>query len=302
MSEFHKPVLLKETLAFLSVQPGGRYLDATLGDAGHTLAILAEGGQVLGLDQDPAAVAFSRKRLVFACPPSAFSWKLVQGNFAHLKRIVKENGFSPLSGILFDLGVSTRQIKESGKGLSFAQDEPLDMRLSPELAITAAELINRLGQKQLMALFADFGEEPQAAKIARELVAARQRKPFTTSLELAKFIFKIKGRSRSAKIHPATQVFQALRIAVNGELANLELALPQALDCLAPGGRLAVISFHSLEDGLVKRFFQAESQANRLKELTVKPVSPGPEEIKNNPSSRSARLRACEKNNELPKK
>lgn len=288
MAKIHKPVLLKETLDFLHIKKGKKYIDATLGGAGHAEAILKKGGHLLGLDCDPEALAFSRKRLVSACPPSAFSWRLTQGNFAHLKSIASQFGFSQVAGILFDLGVSTLQLESPDKGFSFGQDSPLDMRLDPSLGITAADLINHLSPKELKKLFQEFGQEPYALKIAQVICEER---PIKSTRELAQIISQVRPRGRK-KIHPATQVFQALRIAVNSELENLQEALPQAADLLKKDGRLVVISFHSLEDKIVKNFFKNQK---KLIILTKKPVRPSPSEVRQNPRSRSARLRAAQK-------
>jgi 16S rRNA (cytosine1402-N4)-methyltransferase len=294
MKKFHEPVLLEETIDLLKVRKGKKYLDATLGGGGHAEAILKKGGQVLGCDCDPEALVFSRKRLVPACPPSACSWKLVRGNFAHLKLIAQTAGFDQVAGILFDLGVSAHQLLTPGRGFSFTDDTCLDMRMDPSLGVTAADLLAALSQKELAQLLVKFGEEPQARKVAAEIVKKRRQKPIKTGRELASLVGQTLGRPRG-KTHPATRVFQALRIAVNDELTSLRETLPQTSDLLEKGGRLVVISFHSLEDRIVKNFFKEADFQGILKILTKKPLVPDRNEIKENPASRSAKLRAAER-------
>jgi len=294
MKSFHKPVLLKEAVEFLKVKKDGVYIDATLGGGGHTEAILKKGGEVLGIDCDPEALAFSRERLVSACPPSAFSWKLVQGNFAHLKKIVHRSNFPKVAGILFDLGVSTHQLKKTQRGFSFQEDSFLDMRMDPELGVTAFDLVNRLSRKELERLFFEFGEEPEAKRVAEKICQVRRQKLIETTGALAGVIEKAKKR-KTRRNHPATQCFQALRIAVNTELENLKEVLPQALEVLESGGRLVVISFHSLEDRLVKRFFIEEEKKGNLLILNKKPITPSEKEVWENRYSRSAKLRTAEK-------
>ncbi len=276
----HQSVLLSEALGFLQVKPGGRYIDATYGGGGHTREILSRGGQVLGLDVSPQAVEAADQ------DPNL---KLVQGNFSRIAGIAGEKGWNEVDGILFDLGISSDEL-EQVPGMSFRRDEPLDMRLDPSLGVTAADLINALPESKLVELFETFGDEHYGRPLAAAIKQARQQKKIETSGELVQIIERVK-RSKFERVHPATQVFQALRIAVNDELDTLQQALPQADSLLKVGGRLVVISFHSGEDRIVKNFLKSSD----LKSLTDKPVIPGPEEVATNPRSRSAKLRAAEK-------
>lgn len=300
----HIPVLYEEVLAGLQVRPGGRYVDATLGAGGHATGILqasAPDGQLLGLDADPDAVSYAREKLRHF-GQRAVLWV---GNFRHLGTVASALSFAQADGILMDLGLSSRQLEDAARGFSFAHEGPLDMRMDPGQRQTAADLVNTLPQEALADLLWRYGEERHSRRIARAIVAAR---PVSRTDELAELVARIVGRRD--KIHPATRTFQALRIAVNQELDALEAALPQARDILRPGGRLAVIAFHSLEDRLVKQFFRREStdclcppevpvcscehQAT-LKEITRKPIRPPAAEVAQNPRSRSARLRVAER-------
>lgn len=300
----HIPVLYDEVLAGLQVQPGGRYIDATVGAGGHAAGILeasAPDGQLLGLDADPEAVAYARERLRGFGQRAAF-WV---GNFRHLGTVARALDFTNVDGILMDLGLSSRQLQDAMRGFAFGQEGPLDMRLDPSRGQTAADLVNTLPERKLADLLWRYGEERHSRRIARAIVAAR---PVTRTDELAELVARILGRRE--KIHPATRTFQALRIAVNEELDALEEALPQARDLLQPGGRLAVIAFHSLEDRLVKQFYRTESKdclcppevpicscdhRATLKEVTRKPIRPSNQEVARNPRSRSARLRLAER-------
>lgn len=289
MEGFHKPVLLKEAIEFLNVKPGKKYIDATVGGGGHTAAILRKGGTVLGIDTDPEAVRFAKEFLAAEVSIFNSQFSIVQGNFKDIEKIAKENKFFPVAGVLYDLGLSSYQLEQSGRGFSFQKEEPLDMRADPDLKVTAADLIHGLSENELYKLFKKFGEEQRARAIARVVVQQRAVSPIRTSKELADLIT---GYSGGRRIHPATRVFQALRIAVNDELNSLESSLPQALELLEPKGRLVVISFHSLEDRIVKRAF-----SNFLEGiiLTKKPVTPTSREVLQNPRARSAKLRAIEK-------
>ncbi len=290
---FHKPVLLKEAIEFLNVRAGEKYIDATVGGGGHSAAILKAQGEVLGIDCDPEAIKSAREYLSSACPNT--SWQLARGNFKDLKDIAIAYGFTPVAGILFDLGVSSYQLETAERGFSFNLEGPLDMRMDPALKVTAADLVNGLTQTELGELFFKFGEERYARRIARAICRERQLKPITTCDELARIILRVRRRGRFDRTHPATRCFQALRIAVNDELNNLKAALPQALKMLKPAGRLVVISFHSLEDRIVKNFLKLAAGEGKLEILTKKPIRPTAEEIKTNPRSRSAKLRAGEK-------
>lgn len=261
---YHIPVLLKEALEALDVKPGKKYIDCTYGGGGHTRAIEKAGGIVLTIDQDPDAQA------------------AVLENFAHLKNIAQRTGFSPVAGILFDLGVSSHQLETPQRGFSFNLDAPLDMRMS-QVGPSAADLVNVGSEKELANLFWKFGEERASRAIARAIVANR---PVKTTNQLAQIILRVRHKTAGDRTHPATRVFQALRIAVNDELTSLEEALPQAVDLLEPGGRLVVISFHSLEDRIVKNFLK-----------TGRLIKPTAEEIKSNPRARSAKMRVYEKIN-----
>ncbi len=283
MSEIvHKPVLLREVLDLLQVAPGKRYIDATLGEGGHALAIVQRGGIVLGIDQDPRILEQANRHL-------GNKAVLIQGNFKEIDRIAHENRFTEVDGILMDLGISSWQLEKSGRGFSFQRDEPLDMRADSTLTVTAADLLNGLSQDELEKLFQKYGEEERAKSFAASVVRARSLRPFRTTFDLVRVIEKaVRKRER---IHPATKIFQALRIAVNDEIENLRSALPRAFEVLGAEGRMVVISFHSLEDREVKRFFGVLEGENRGIVLTDKPIRPTAEEIAENPRARSARMR-----------
>ncbi|MDM7999437.1 MAG: 16S rRNA (cytosine(1402)-N(4))-methyltransferase RsmH [Dehalococcoidia bacterium] len=301
----HTPVLLHTTVELLNVRPGGRYADATVGTGGHAEAILRiclPGGLLLGIDADPKALEVARQRLA----PHGDAVTLVNDNFRHLETICRTNGFYPVDGILFDLGLSSLQLEDRDRGFSFMFDAPLDMRFSPTQKTTAATILNSYAEKDLAALLWDYGEERHSRLIARRIVSMR---PVTSTRQLVEAIESIPGMT-SGRIHPATRTFQALRIAVNRELDNLAEALQQTVRILAVGGRLAVISYHSLEDRLVKRFMQQESKAclcppqvlsctchhiPTLRLITRKPITPPEDEIRRNPRSRSAKLRVAER-------
>lgn len=302
----HIPVLFQEALATLSPQPGGKYIDATLGGGGHAEGILdasSPSGILLGLDANPTAIRRTQERL------ARFGDRvtLVHSNFRTLKDVAIHHGFTEVDGILFDLGLSSHQLDDPDQGFSFQEEGPLDMRLDFTQGETAADVINRLDAQELADILYQYGEERRSRRIARAIVAAR---PIYTTARLAEIISKAVGGRRGARKHPATRSFQALRIFVNDELGALEGVLPQALDLLRSGGVLAVISFHSLEDRIVKRYFRYESQncvcppelpvcqcdhKARIAELHRKGVPPTTEEIASNPRSRSARLRAARK-------
>jgi len=302
----HIPVLLEEALQTLAPRSGGRYIDATLGGGGHAEAILeasAPEGRLLGLDADPRAIARVQQRLARFGPRAI----LVQTNFRNIAAVARAQHFQPVDGILFDLGVSSYQFDEAGQGFSFSQEGPLDMRMDPEAGPSAADLVNTLEADDLADILYRYGEERRSRRIARAIVANR---PIATTTQLAEVVLKAIGRRPGARLHPATRTFQALRIAVNDELGALEAALPQALDLLKPGGVLAVISFHSLEDRIVKHYFRQESRdcicpphtpvctcghKARIKEIHRKGLTPSPDEIVRNQRSRSARLRAARK-------
>lgn len=288
MADFHTPVLLKETIDYLKIKPGGKYIDATVGGGGHAAAILKLGGKLLGIDCDPEAIKAARKCLASACPDTF--WRLARGNFKDLGQIAKDNSFSKVDGILFDLGVSGRQLETARRGFSFSLEGPLDMRMDPALTVTAADLVNGLTKNELAELFKKFSDEPRAAIIAGDIVRARKLKLIETCGQLVNIVGAGRGR-----LHPATRIFQALRVAVNDELNNLSQTLPQAVGLLKPGGRLVVISFHSGEDRIVKNFLKEQKARRNLIIINKKPIRATTAEITANPKSRSARLRVGEK-------
>lgn len=290
--KFHTSVLLKEAIDGLEIEPGEKYIDCTLGGGGHAEEILKRGGIVLGIDCDEEAIDYVGKNLTNL--PNGTNLKLAKGNFKDLEEIAVKNGFEKVSGILFDLGVSTHQLLTTERGFSFQSDSLLDMRMDQELAVKAADLVNGLNEGELYELFIKLGEEHHAWAIARALVCERALKSIKTGRELAQIVGGVRGlRNLRGKLHPATKVFQALRIAVNDELNNLKEALPQAWELLEKKGRLVVISFHSLEDRIVKNFFKEQEQKGKLEILTKKPIAPSSEEIMGNQKSRSAKMRVA---------
>jgi 16S rRNA (cytosine1402-N4)-methyltransferase len=303
----HTPVLLDEVLAGLSVRPDGRYCDATFGRGGHTAAILGvlgPAGRLVAIDRDPEAIRAGRQR--FAAEARL---TLVQGSFGSLEERVRAAGFEgELDGVLLDLGVSSPQLDEAARGFSFMQDGPLDMRMDNESGQSAAQWLAKAGEREIADVIRGLGEERFARRIARAIVAARAEAPITRTAALAALVAEAVPTREPGK-HPATRTFQAIRIHVNGELDALESALPQAVRLLAPGGRLCVISFHSLEDRIVKRFIRREEQGDpvyaglpnvpvharaRLKRVGGA-VMAGEAEVRANPRARSAVLRAAER-------
>lgn len=311
MFDFHTPVLLNEIVEYLNIKKGKKYIDATIGGGGHTAAILHRGGIVLGIDIDADAIGYTKKHFaaelkIKSLPAQAGeNLKIVQGNFKDIDVIAREHGFDKVDGILFDLGMSSWQIEKSGRGFSFQKDELLDMRADPNLKVTAADLINGLTTKELYELFTKFGEEKFSRRIAECVTKRRRVAPIKTTKQLADIVSEVYANVRGyqrgrTRIHPATRVFQALRIAVNDELRNLRDALPKTINLLVPDGRLVVISFHSLEDRIVKDFMRMyanedESGVNKLRILTNKPVRPTAEEIEKNPRARAAKMRTAVK-------
>jgi len=303
----HVPVLLEETIEHLNPKAGGVYVDATLGGGGHSEEILKRADcRVVGLDQDEDALNHAAKRLAL------FGDRFipVKSNFRNIKKVVYRLGFDAVDGVLMDLGVSSFQLDNPLKGFSFQHDGPLDMRMDPQNPKTAADVINTYPEKELIRIFYEYGEERYAPQIARAIVKRREKKPFTSTLELAEEIIRaVPAKARREK-HPARRVFQAIRIEVNDELRSLEEGLVGAVEVLKPGGRIVVITFHSLEDRLVKNFFRREEnpcvcpkdfpacvcgKKPRLKVITKKPVVPSREEIEKNRRAHSAKLRAVEK-------
>jgi 16S rRNA (cytosine1402-N4)-methyltransferase len=301
----HIPVLLNEVIEALNVQPGYKYVDCTLGLGGHAQAILdrsGPAGQLLGIDADPAALNLAREKLSNYPNPIIF----INDNFVNLEAICRKNNFMPVDGILFDLGVSSMQLDSAERGFSFKGEAELDMRFSPEQSVTAMKLVNTLPEKELSRIIWEYGEEGRSRQIANLIVKNR---PVTDTRKLVQVIEQATG-AQHGKIHPATRTFQALRIAVNSELENLEKALNQTINCLAPGGRLVVISYHSLEDRIVKQFMKHESSecicpsdvpvcvCNHVPSLRLiekKIITPGDSELRKNPRSRSAKLRVMER-------
>ncbi len=292
----HHPVLLTEVLEYLAPRPGAVYCDGTVGGGGHAEALLtasAPDGALLGVDRDGEALAVAAERL----RPFGARVRLVQGDYRDLAALARAAGLGPFAGILLDLGVSSLQLDDPARGFSFGREGPLDMRLDRAgRGPTAGDLLRRLPWHALEAILREYGEERWARRIARALVAARARAPMTTTTELADLVARaIPRRAWPPRIHPATRTFQALRIAVNRELEGLEGALEGAAALLAPGGRLAVISFHSLEDRAVKTAFRRLAAAQEFALLTRRPVTPAAGEVAANPRARSAKLRVLQR-------
>ena len=301
----HIPVMLEACMRLMDPQPGGKYADGTLGAGGHSEAILkasSPDGKLISFDLDPVAIAIARERL----EPYGDRVRIIQDSYVNLGRYAEENS---LDGFIVDLGVSSMQLDRQDRGFSFLQDGPLDMRCSPEQPLTAADLVNQLPEEELARILWLYGEERKSRQIAAMICAERERNKIVTTAQLRDVILSAAGNSRE-KIHPATRSFQAIRIAVNGELDAVEAVLPAAVKALKPGGRLLVISFHSLEDRIVKNYFKTESKdclcppgqpvctcghKAVLRELTRHPVTADDEEIKLNPRARSAKLRASVK-------
>ncbi len=301
----HIPVLVQEAIETLAVQPGGRYIDCTLGAGGHAVTILdrsSPGGQLLGIDADLEAIETAKARL----EAYSSSILLVNENFINLEAICIKYDFLPVHGILFDLGLSSLQLNSRDRGFSFQHDAPLDMRLNSSQELTAADIINTSSEAELAHLIKTYGEEGHSHQIAHRIV---QERPIKTTLQLVRVIEQASG-GRRGKLHPATKTFQALRIVVNHELENLETALKQAINLLGFEGRLLVISYHSLEDRIVKQVMQQESKdcicppsipicvcghRARLRLINKRVITPSPAEVKFNPRSRSAKLRAAER-------
>ncbi|MFY9189048.1 MAG: 16S rRNA (cytosine(1402)-N(4))-methyltransferase RsmH [bacterium] len=292
MTFLHEPVLLQEVLSYLACQPEEVYIDCTVGGAGHAAAMLDRSsptGRLLGIDQDEAALAAAAKRL----QPYGKRVQLTKGNFRCLDEIWQTSGLGAPLGVLFDLGVSSPQLDEKERGFSYQEDAPLDMRMDPKQAVTAATLINTLPERELAQIISQYGEERWAVRIAKFIGQRRQQQPITTTAQMVDVIkAAIPAAARRRGPHPARRTFQALRIAVNDELAALRKGLEAAGRILAPSGRLCVISFHSLEDRIVKHTFRSWAQEGGFTVLTKRPVVPSPEEAKENPRARSAKLRA----------
>lgn len=306
----HVPVMVREVIDYLNCLPGKTYVDGTLGGGSHAQAIMeaiGPSGRLIGIDRDPDAIAYAGKSLRRFKP----NIQIFHDNFTHLPQILSRLHTTGVDGILLDLGLSLYQLEGSGRGFSFMRDEPLDMRMNPEQGHTAAAIVNRLSGKDLADLIAEYGEEPWAVRIAKSIVAARRRQEIRSSLQLAEVVEKaVPARHRRGRIHPATRTFQAIRIAVNQELEALEEFLDEAVNLLNPGGRLCILSFHSLEDRIVKERFKALARGctcpphfpmcvcgktPQVSILTKKPARPGPAEVQANPMARSGRLRVAER-------
>ncbi len=291
-SSYHKPVLVEEVVHYMAPKPSGTYIDATFGGGGHTRALLTQqpACKVIGVDWDKTAIEQN-------APPIEQEFgqrfKAIWGSFSQLGLLLKRHQIGQVDGILADFGTSTYQIFQK-PGFSFAHDTALDMRMSPaHQRYTAYHLVNKASEEELAYIIHEYGEEPQSRRLARALIEARRIRPIKTTGQLADIIASVIGRNPRSRIHPATRVFQAFRIAVNHELDNIRALLSQSLTVLAPQGRLVCISFHSLEDRLVKNFLRDHRHDFNL--LTAKAVKATPEEIRYNPSARSARLRAGER-------
>lgn len=291
----HIPVLQKEVLDFLDPKPNENFIDCTVGGGGHAISILKAtglGGKVLGIDWDREMI----KSLRLATQNTEFQNILVLAcdNYSNLKEIVKKNNFGPIHGILFDLGLSTWHLEKSGRGFSFKNDEPLDMRYNPDVSVLKArDILNSWSENEIAKIFEEYGEERFAKKIAKKIVEQREISPIKSTFQLLKIIkMAVPSWYCHGKINFATRTFQALRIAVNSELENLKEVFPRALEVLEPNGRLVVISFHSLEDRIAKIFFKEKGREGLVRILTKKPVRPTQKEIKSNPRARSAKLRA----------
>lgn len=316
VSPRHIPVLVDEAIAGLQVSLNQKYIDATVGDAGHAEAIIKKGGRLLAIDADPDAIKRAKARLKKVCslgdriarpvryeavsgparrrmlsghPQEPVTFAI--GNFKNLIFIARKHGFEEVAGIIFDLGVSANQLESPEKGLSFAVEGPLDMRLDPTLGLTAKEIINEKSEEALYEIFTRNAQEELARPIAKAIVSARRLKPILTTLELARICKEVTGGKTGSKLHPATKVFLALRIEVNAEIENLKVGLNQAIALLKPGGRLAVVSFHETEDRIVKLKFKQSAAQGQGEILTRKPIVPSRKEAESNPRSRSAKLR-----------
>lgn len=292
MSNYHKSVLLKEVINYLKIEPGQKYIDATLGGGGHAFEIASKGGIVLGIDADQDAIDYVSERIKHE-KSGISSITLIKSNFRYIDEIASNNNFNQVSGIIFDLGVSGHQLDTAERGFSFAFDGKLDMRMDQSLQVTAADLLKVLTKGELYELFTKFGEERYAYRIAKNIVESRRVKPIETTSELLGLVRMSTGRIEINST--AARIFQALRIAVNDELFSIEEALVKSLNVLSKNGRIIVISFHSLEDRIVKQVFREWSNRKIGSVLTNKPVLPDKEEIIANTRSRSAKMRVFEK-------
>lgn len=302
----HIPVLLAPVLDLLAETPGTRFVDATLGGGGHSQALLARRPDIrlLGLDRDPAAIAAATERL----RPFGDRLTAVQATFSSLEQVVHDHGWSQIDALLMDIGVSSPQLDLPERGFSFRFDGPLDMRMDPSHGPTAADLLNTLPERELADILYRYGEERRSRQVAAEIVRRRRERPWARTGELAELLERVVGRAHQHGLPPATRCFQALRIAVNDELGELERTLRQAVRLVAVGGRIAVITFHSLEDRIVKQFFREQAasctcppglpvcvcgKVSTLRILTPKPLTASEQELQDNPRAACAKLRAA---------
>ena len=291
--QWHKSVLLKEAIKLLKVVPGGRYVDATLGTGGYSQEILKKGGRLLSIDLDPEMIKLTKQRFKNL---SGDSWEIVQDNFINIGKICKEKNHLPLQGVIFDLGISSLHYKDLKRGFSFKGEGKLDMRLDPKQKITAAAILEQISKEELENILLRLVQEKLAKKIASAIIRGRQKNRLKNPRDLAQIVRQVYEKEGiRTKRDPATKLFLALRILVNKELENIKKGLRESLKILAPQGRLVVVSFHSGEDRIVKKFFQSKKQKNKLVVLTKRPIYPSFKEKASNPLSRSARLRAGEK-------
>jgi 16S rRNA (cytosine1402-N4)-methyltransferase len=290
MNKYHTSVLLQEVLTTLSIKTGGFYIDGTLGGGGHALSILEKGGRILGIDQDQEALDFARERLSTEGFKEKEDFWIAKANFSQIDVVAGQMGRDSVDGILLDIGVSGHQLDSLERGFSF-RGGPLDMRMDKEQSVSARELVNGLTKGELEELFMRFGEEPRAKQYASAIVEARKHAP----LENAQDLVRIIGGRMGDGAHPATKVFQALRILVNDELNVLHIVIPKAFDLLAQNGRLAIITFHSLEDRIVKQAFNELVELGKGSLVNEKPIVPTEEEVLLNKRSRSSKLRVIEK-------
>jgi len=285
----HRPVMVKKVVKILTPKPDGIYVDATIGLGGHSeeiLNLIGPEGKLIGIDRDNEALKAVHKRL----PNKRVVFK--KGNFSEMEKLLYQDGISEVDGIFFDLGVSMAQLKDPERGFSFTSGRRLDMRMDRNQEVSAWDIVNRYPEKELERILREFGEERLSRKISQIIVRTRRKKPIDTCSELSGIIERLYSRRRT---HPATKTFQALRIEVNKELDALRTGLDSSLRLLKKGGKLCVISYHSLEDRIVKNFIALSSRKGLLRMLTKKPITPELEELRSNPSSRSAKLRAAER-------
>ncbi len=298
----HKPVMLEEALSYLNIRSGGAYVDCTLGDGGYSLAILnfAQNVKLISLDVDSESINFVKEH--YSEEIETHDWRIIKSNFAGLAEALEEAEVSEVDGIVFDLGLSSRQLETDMRGFSFRSDDPLDMRMDQDLNVSAEDLLNALSEKELEKIFSKFGEERYSRRIARSIKSWLKDKDYSEQITTQKLVELVRDAVpagyREGSKNPATRVFQALRIAVNDELGSLRQGLSSALSVISPGGVIVVVSYHSLEDRIVKTLFRdvADNEdGEKFKELTPKPIEPKESEVSKNPRSRSAKLRAIKK-------